>query len=296
MNPLRSKFSEFMVFKCFSEKTQESYLNAVVKLAAFYNKSPELIGIDEIILYINHLSQVEGKEFSTCNVALCAFKCFYNQFLGQGEVILKVPIRKRPKKLPVVLDREEVVRLINSTQNPRDRVILMTAYGTGLRLSEIGNLKIQDIDSKRDVVQVRAGKGKKDRITLLPARLLTELRSYYTLYRPSSYLFFGSDKNRNISRHAIQRAYYKAKKKTGLRKPGGIHTLRHCFATHLLEDGTDISVVQKFLGHADIRTTMIYLHLTRRLFEKTVSPLDIAFKEDLGSDDPFSGKGVNNEE
>lgn len=291
MTTMRSKFIEFMAFKCYSEKTQQAYLAALQNLAVFYKRSPENIETEEIIYYINHLTYVEGKAFSTCNIALCAFKCFFNQFLGKGAPRLRVPSRRRPKKLPIVLDRSEVKILIDSCQKPKDRVVLMTAYGSGLRLGELMNLKVADIDSKRKFIKVVAGKGKKDRITLLPDRLLEELRAYYTLFRPDTYLFFSRDKSKHASKDLFQQAYQKAKRRVGIYKPGGIHTLRHCFATHLLEDGADIRSVQHLLGHSCITTTMVYLHVTDRLFYKTVSPLDVLSKEDCESDNPFVAQG-----
>ncbi len=280
MNPLRIKFDEFMTFKCFSKRTRQAYLGALRSLSAFYKRSPELITSEEIIQYINHRSEFEGKTFSTCNVDLSAFKCFFNQFLGNGIATITIPSRKRPKKLPIVLDREEVKQLIDAAQKPMERIILMTAYGTGLRLDELRHLKIDAIDSKRNVTHVRGGKGKKDRITLLPDLLLQDLRSYYRIFRPSSYLFYRSDKKVMVSRDFIMHAYSKAKKKAGIRKPGGIHTLRHCFATHLLEDGVDIRTVQRLLGHSDISSTMVYLHVTNRIINQTVSPLDVLFKHE----------------
>lgn len=296
MTPMRSKFIEFMAFKCYSEKTQQAYLAALQNLAVFYKRSPENIETEEIIYYINHLTYVEGKAFSTCNIALCSFKCFYNQFLGKGTPRPRVPSRRRPTKLPVVLDRNEVKALIDSCRKPRDRVVLMTAYGSGLRLGELINLKVEDIDSKRGFIKVVSGKGKKDRIALLPDTLLEELRAYYTLFRPTSYLFYGRDKSKPASKDVFQSAYQKAKKRAGITKPGGIHTLRHCFATHLLENGADIRSVQHLLGHSSITTTMVYLHVTDRLFYQTVSPLDILSKADSKSGNPFVSQGGDDEE
>ncbi len=274
MNPLRKRFLEFMQFRCLSERTQQSYLYAVKELARHYQRSPEEISEEEIIVYINHLSQEKNLSFSTCNIALSAFKCFFNQFLGNGTIIFKVPARKSPKLLPVVLDQQEVSMLFQATDHPKKRIILMTAYGAGLRLSELMNLKTSDIDSQRMTIFVQSGKGRKDRYTILPKRLLSELRSYYQLFRPEKWIFYSRNRSDRVSTDYIQRAYRHAKQKAGIAKKGGIHTLRHCFATHLLENGTDIKTVQYLLGHANVSTTMTYLHVSNRLISRVVSPLE----------------------
>jgi site-specific recombinase XerD len=285
MKPLREKFCEFMQLRNLAEKTQESYLQSMVKLSKYYNESPELLDQEKIFQYVLHLQNDKKQTFSSCNVALSAFKCFYNQFLNNGTVVLKVPTRKCPKKVPIVYSQEEVQRLIQCTTQPKYRVIFMTAYGTGLRLKELVNLKIKDIDSQRMTLFVEKSKGKKDRYTLLPKSLLVELRQYYQLFHPQQWLFHGCKPGEQLSVDSISKAFRAAKKKAGLAKEGGIHTLRHCFATHLLEAGTDIRTVQHLLGHSDISTTMVYLHVTNKLISKVESPLD---KITSGPVDPFT--------
>ncbi|MCP4153673.1 MAG: tyrosine-type recombinase/integrase [bacterium] len=289
MKPLRNRFSEFMQFRNLSERTQETYLNAMVKLSQHYGKSPDLIGQEEIFQYILHLSKEKDLAFSTCNIVLSACKCFYNNFLGDGTIVLKAPPRKGPKKLPVVYSKEEVARLITATENSKHRMMIMTAYGSGLRCNEIVNLHVSDIDSGRMRIFVRSGKGNKDRYTLLSESVLKELKTYYLTYRPESVLFYSTcNKDQSMHRDTLSKAFHKAKKKAGIHKEGGIHTLRHCFATHLLEDGVDIRTVQYLMGHADIKTTMIYLHVTNTLVASVKSPLDSL---DIGKNseiDPFS--------
>ena len=287
MNPLRQKFDAFLRFRCLSEKTRQAYLYSITELARYYNRSPEQIHNDEIIDYVNHLSEEKGLSFSSCNVALSAFKSFYNEFLGNGTLRLRIPGRKTPRRLPVVLDRGEVCRLLESIRHPQKRMFLMVAYGAGLRLSEIVNLKIDHIDGSRKSIFVRAGKGKKDRYTLLPNSLLKDLRSYYRMYRPQSWLFFSKRPDMPICKDRIQRAYTEAKRRAGIQKPGGIHTLRHCFATHLLEDGVDIKIVQQLLGHADINTTSVYLHVSGRMISKVRSPLDSLTGKESAADNAF---------
>lgn len=295
MNPLRSRFHEFMIYRCLSEKTIQSYMAAVKGLAAYYCRSPELITTEEIIRYVNHLSNEEGKTFSTCNVAISAFKCFYNQFLRDSSIRFNVPPRRGPKKLPAVLSREEVKRLIEAAHSPLESIILKTAYDTGMRSDELRHLKLEHIDSRRMVIQVICGKGKKDRLVPLSEVLLNNLRSYYSVYKPTSYLFYRFEKDKPVSKDIISLAYRRAKKRAGINKPGGIHTLRHSFATHLVEDGCDISTVQELLGHKDISTTKIYLHLSNRMIQKVKSLLDTLLRSDSPDVDPFQSGG-NHEE
>ncbi len=274
MTSLRLQFSEFMQLRDLAEKTQISYMASVTKLSRHYNQSPEQIGQEQIFQYILYLQNQEKLSFSSCNVALSAFKCFYNQFLNNGKVVLKVPIRKCPKRLPIIYSQREVERIIQCTTHLRYRLILMTAYGTGLRLKELVNLKVKDIDSQRMTIFVRNSKGKKDRYTLLPQRLLVELKRYYLKFRPRDWLFFSYRPERQLSTDTISKAFRTAKQKAGVTKGGGIHTLRHCFATHLLENHTDIRTVQYLLGHSDLSTTMVYLHVTQKLVAKVESPLE----------------------
>ncbi len=274
MNPLRKKFDDFLRFRCLSERTRHAYVRAVSDLAQHCRRSPEQICDDEIIQYINYLADEKSLSFSSCNVALSTFKCFYNQFLGNGTLTIRIPVRKAPKRLPVVMDREEVRRLIQATLHPQKRMFLMVAYGSGLRLGELMNLKVEDIDSSRKSIFVRSGKGRKDRYTLLPDSLLENLRSYYQMYRPQSWLFYSKRTDNPVRKDRIQKAYTESKRRAKITKQEGIHTLRHCFATHLLEDGVDIKTVQHLLGHADISSTTVYLHVSGRLISKVISPLD----------------------
>jgi integrase/recombinase XerD len=293
MSLLRKKFHDFMQLRNLSPRTQESYLRVLANLAAFYQKSPDQINQDEIIHYVLHLQNSKGLAFSSCNVALCAFRCFYNQFLNNGTLTFKVPPRRTPKTLPTVYTRQEVQALIHCTDHPKYRLIFMTAYGTGLRLQELIHLKVADINSQEMAIFVRQGKGRKDRITLLPQQLLEELRSYYRLFKPKEWLFYGCQQDRHLSRDSVSRKFKEAKKKAGITKPGGIHTLRHCFATHLLENGTGIRTVQHLLGHADISTTTVYLHVSKNLISKVFSPLDQISTE---QEDPFDKPADGQEE
>jgi site-specific recombinase XerD len=205
-------------------------------------------------------------------------------------------VRKIPRKLPEVLTMEDVWKLITAASNLKHRMILMTAYSAGLRAGEVINLKPEHIDSKRMLIKVEAGKGKKDRYTLLSKRLLAELRSYYRKYHPTSYLFpssFGKKKDRPLSYETIRAVYEKARKKAGIKRGIGIHTLRHSFATHLLEAGYDIRKIQILLGHARLSTTIIYLHVSRETLSKVPSPLDLIDNKTCSKEDTTDGPNQN---
>jgi site-specific recombinase XerD len=277
MSELRSKMIRAMELKDFAPKTQKSYLSAIKDLAKFHKKSPDLLTQEEIDDYLLHLKDA-GKTSSTRNVATAAFRFFYDKVLENNEIALKFPSRKKPRILPEVLSKGEVRRIIDATENIKHRVVLMTAYSAGLRVSEVSRLKIKDIDSEQMVIRVEQAKGMKDRYSLLSRRLLEELRTYWKACRPESWLFFSKDRSKPMSIATMQKTYRKAKKNAGITKGQGIHTLRHCFATHLLEAGYDIRKIQILMGHRSLSTTSVYLHVSRNGVAKIESPLD--FEDD----------------
>lgn len=274
MSRLREQFIAFMRFRNLSERTQESYVSALIKLSHYTKKPPQQITAQQIIDYINFLTFEKKRSFSTCNQALSAFKLFYNKFLGTNISPIELPPRKTPIKLPTVFSTAEIETLFSVTTDLKWQTVLMTAYGSGLRLMELVNLKVSDIEKNRQLICIRNGKGAKDRFTILPDRLLNQLRHYYVSYRPKDYLFYGYRPNQQISSSAISKAFRKIKKKAALSKPGGIHILRHSFATHLLESGVDIKVIQTLLGHKNLSTTSIYLHVSTNTLRQVVSPLE----------------------
>ena len=281
MSELRSRMIRAMELKDFAPKTQKSYLLGVKGLATFHQKSPDLLTQDEIDDYLLHLKNM-GRSASTRNVVIAGLKFFYKNVLEENTVALKFPSRKKPKILPEVLGKREVQRIISTSENIKHRCILMTAYSAGLRVSEISKLKINHIDSEQMVIRVEQGKGMKDRYTLLSKKLLEELRTYWKIYRPKSWLFFGKDRNAPFSIAAMQKIYQRAKKKAGVTKGRGIHTLRHCFATHLLEAGYDVRRIQILMGHRSLSTTTVYLHVSRAGLAKMQSPLD-SMEDDDGT-------------
>lgn len=280
MTKLRERMIKEMQLREFSIRTQESYLSAVIKFSQHYNKSPEKISQEEIDDYLLHLKNDLGKSASTVNVAISALKFLYNQTLKDASFKLEPAPRKGRKYLPEVLSRKEVFKIINYPQNIKYRTMLMTAYSSGLRASELVQLKPEHIDSSRMVIRVEQGKGKKDRYTILSVRLVDQLRTYYKACRPEKWLFPSKTKeNDHVSISVIGREFAMAKKALGIKKGHGIHTLRHCFATHLLEAGYDVRRIQMLLGHSNISTTTIYLHVARNNLEKMTSPLDVDYDD-----------------
>ena len=272
MGALRTKMIEEMRLRNFSPRTQQSYLGAMIGLVKHYRQSPDQLEAEPIRSYLLHL-QERGLSPSSCNVAISGLKFFYHQILGWNEQRLFVPPRKRTWRLPGLLSQREVERLLAATPKLRDRCLLMSAYAAGLRVSERVCLKVSDLDSERMMIRVEQGKGRKDRYTLLSSRLLAELRWYWQHHRPQSWLF-PNGKGGHISVSVAQRIYNLAKQRAGLQKGKGIHTLRHCFATHLLEAGVDLRTIQTLLGHNSILTTQRYLQIRQHKLGATVSPLD----------------------
>jgi len=271
---LRQKFIDHMTVRRLSQKTQESYTNAVAGLAAYYRKAPDTLNNGQIQAYLLFLIKERRLAWSSCNVVFSGLRCFYGEVLKWERTRFSIPPRPRNKRLPMLLSVQEVRRLLDATGNPKHRTLLMTIYGAGLRVSEVVNLKPSHIESSRMMIRVEQGKGMKDRYTLLPKRLLHELRSYYTVYRPDQFLFFGKSKARPLPVGTAQKAYYHAKKRAGITQGRGIHTLRHCFATHLMDMGVDIYVIKHMMGHSAIRTTSGYLHTSRQKIASVNSPLD----------------------
>lgn len=275
MTPLRQKMINDMALRRFSPKTQEAYVAAVGGLARHYKQPPDKINKQMIQEYLLHLMQARKLSWSTCNVAVSGLRFFYTQTLGLDSMFLSIPPRKKVSQLPEILSAEELERLFAALTNQKHRALLMTTYAAGLRVSEVVSLKVTDIDSQRMMIRVCQGKGSKDRYTILSKRLLTELRIYWRMYRPSVWLFSSMNPKQPLTHRTAQQIYYHAKDKAGIKKGKGIHTLRHCFATHLLEAGVDLRTIQMLMGHSSILTTMGYLQVTRKHLSATQSPLDL---------------------
>lgn len=275
MGQLRTRMENDMVVRGLAERTRKSYLAAVTALAKFYGRSPDRISEDEVQAYLLHLIKERGLSWSTCNQAVSAFRFLYHTTLGRDRTNFCVPAAKRPRQLPEILSRQEVTRLIEGTRNLKHRTILMTAYGAGLRVGELCNLRVRDIDSELMSIRVNNSKGAKDRYSLLSPRLLEQLRRYWQQYRPGVWLYPARGGQGPMDISTAQRAYLAAKQRAGISKRGGIHGLRHAFATHLLEAGADLHTIQKLLGHGHIKSTMLYLHLAHDRLKVQPSPLDL---------------------
>ncbi len=291
MTTLRKKMIRAMELKNLSDHTQKAYLTAVSGIAKFYNQSPEKLTKEKIEDYLLYLKQEKGNAPNSCYSVLTGLRFFYKH-VSKKKIAVTYSIRRTQRKLPQVLTMPEVWKIICSTNNPKHRLILMTTYSAGLRVSETIHLKAENIDSKAMLIKVE-GKGQKQRYSLLSKKLLVELRSYYRQYRPHTYLFpssFKKKKDQPLTYESVRNIYEDARKKAAVKKGAGIHTLRHSFATHLLEAGYDIRKIQVLMGHTRLTTTMIYLHVSRQTLSQIPSPLDLidtkhANKED-STDDP----------
>lgn len=263
-----------MQLRNFSTATQDSYINSVAGLAKYYRRSPDLISPAEIQDYIIYLLKERNLAIGTCHVIITALRFFYSVTLGENKDRAPIPAIKNSRRLPEILSGEEIERLFTVVKNIKHRLVLMTAYSGGLRSSELVHLKVTDIHSDRMMIRVEQGKGKKDRYTLLSKRLLEELRNYWRIKRPKLWLFPGH-RNQPMTRRMTYHIYVDAIKKAGINRKGGIHTLRHCFATHLLEAGEDLRTIQLLMGHSSIGTTVRYLQVTSKTLQGTKSPLDL---------------------
>lgn len=260
--------------KGFSPKTQDAYIAHAKRFVKYFMKSPIDMGEAEIKEYLYYLISERKLSSSYINTTYSALKFLYETTLKRQWDMKSIPRTKKAKRLPIVLSKDEVKRIINVTTNLKHKTILATTYAAGLRVSEAAHLKVTDIDSSNMQIRIEQGKGKKDRYTLLSKKNLEILREYYKLYHPTTYLFPGGQYDKSIDTRTIQRIFEKAKKKAAIKKAVTVHSLRHSFATHLLEAGTDIYHIQQLLGHSNVKTTSIYIHLTNHQALKLESPLD----------------------
>jgi integrase/recombinase XerD len=275
MSTLRTKMTQDMIVRGLAKSTQQAYLHAVTELSDYYGqRNPATLSKQELLDYLVHLSQERGLAYGTGNGRVHALRFFYHVTLGRTDVDVVLPRAKEPSKLPVIWSQYDIRNLFKAAPNQRARVLLKTAYGTGVRVSEMVRLKTTDIDSQRMSVRVEPGKRNKDRYTLLSPELLLELRAYWATHRCDPWLFPGQGRRGPLSRTTAHHIFHKAKACAGITKPGGIHSLRHAFATHLLEAGTDLYTIQRLLGHNSIQTTLRYFKLSQNHLRDTRSPLD----------------------
>lgn len=275
MTELRRRMDEDMIVRGFADRTREAYLWAVTGLAQFYRRPPDQVSDEEVQAYLLHLIRDRERAWSTCNMVVHGLRFFYHTTLKRDPTTFSIPARRQPSRLPALLSREEIQRLIAQAPNLKHRTMILTTYAAGLRLNEVLHLRVEDIDSARMTIRVEQGKGAQDRYTVLSARLLTALRAYWSVARPRPWLFPSDRTAQPMHPTALQRAYVTAKRRAGILKPGGIHGLRHAFATHLLEAGVDLHTIQRLLGHGHISTTTRYIQLTRHTEMGPDSPLDL---------------------
>jgi site-specific recombinase XerD len=276
MTALRQRMLEDMQLRRLSPHTQRAYLSAVAKLARFYKRSPDRINTEEVRGFLLDLVKKKKAAPSSYNQVRCALIFFYRVTLGRELALARIVCQRSTKKLPTVLSLAEVVELLAAARNPRDRVMLMTMYAAGLRVSEVINLEARDIDSKRMTIHVRSGKGQKDRMVMLSEKLLPVLREYWQKYRPTGKLFFpGKNRQRQMNPKDVQRACHVIARRAGITKNVTPHTLRHSFATHLFEAGTDLRTIQSLLGHRSLRTTALYILVSPQRAATVKSPLDL---------------------
>jgi site-specific recombinase XerD len=274
MTPLRRRMTEDLILHNLSPKTSRRSIKWVADFARYFRTSPEQLGPERVRSFLLHLIQERKVSWNIHKEARLALQFLYRVTLGREEVVEEVAHPKAPKTLPVVLSQDEMARFLAALQNPKHRAVLMTASAGGLRLSEVARLRVEDIDSARMVIHVRQGKAHKDRDVMLSPRLLAVLREYWKLQRPRPYLFPGRHPDRPISVRTVQMVCERALTVSGLGKHVHMHTLRHSFATHLLESGTDLRTIQVLLGHHGFSTTARYLHITTAALRSTRSPFD----------------------
>jgi len=274
MTPLRQRFIDDLRLRNYAPRTIETYVGRIVAFARHFGRSPELLGPEDVRAFQLHLLERQVS-WSSFNQAVCALRFLYGTTLGRPEQLPLIPYGKRPKTLPSVLSPDEMLRLLQAARPPRDRVLLQVAYGCGLRLQELLHLRVSDIDSARMVVHVRQGKGAKDRLVPLSLRLLQELRAYWKVCRPRAWLFPGQTADGTMTASNLQRRFGRLVQQVGLTKHCSLHTLRHSYATHLLEAGVDVLTLKALLGHASLQTTARYLHVSTQRLQQTPSLLDL---------------------
>jgi site-specific recombinase XerD len=274
MNTLREKMLTDLQLRGITPRTQTTYLREVTKLARHFDKSPAELGEEEIKAYLVHMLENRGLSSGTYKAYVAGIKFLYRTTLNRGEVVEKIKYPKAKIKLPVVLDLSEVRTMLSVMENLKHRAVLAITYSAGLRVSETAHLKVTDIDSKRMMVRVRQGKGGKDRYSILSKTTLECLRGYWRAYRPKDWLFEGQQEGSHICYTTIRNIFVEAKERAGITKPVGPHSLRHAFATHLIEAGTSLHHVQLLLGHKSPKTTTVYLHVSKMNLAQVCSPLD----------------------
>jgi integrase/recombinase XerD len=281
ISPLRRRMIEDMTMRKLAPKTRQGYIRTIKNLAAFVGRSPDTATFEDVRRFQLHLSS-KGLSAANMNAAVSALRFFFRVTLKRSAIVEYTHFIHEPRKLPVVLSPEEVVRLLDAAPGLKYKAALSVAYGAGLRAAEVASLKVSDIDSKRMLIRVEQGKGRKDRNVMLSPHLLDLLRAWWKAARPQGWLFPGRDPVQPMTTRQLNRACHAAAHLAEINKRVSLHTLRHSFATHLLEQNTDIRVIQVLLGHAKLENTALYTRVATKTISEVVSPLEhiaLKFKE-----------------
>jgi integrase/recombinase XerD len=274
MTQLRQRMLEELQRRNYATGTIRLYLQHVAAFAQHFHCSPDQLGAEEIRRYQLFLIQEKKLAWSSYNQIVCALRFFYAKTLKRAFLLEDIPFPRHEQRLPLILSQEEVARILTAPQHLKSRALLMTIYAAGLRRSEVARLRVRDIDSARMTISVHQGKGQKDRVVMLSPVLLDTLRQYWRYQKPREWLFPGRNPNQPISGNDIFMVFHNAVRHAGINKKVCPHSLRHSFATHLLESGTDLRTIQILLGHRSLKTTARYLHVSQQQVRATASPLD----------------------
>ena len=276
MTPLRQRMIEDLRVRNFSPHTEQAYVRYMARFARHFGCPPDRLGPEQIREFQVYLATEKRVSYGVMTQFTSALRFFYRVTMGKNWVIEKIPYPKPQRTLPIILSREKILRFLDSISNIKHRAILTTCYAGGLRVSEVTRLRNKDIDSSRMTIRIRQGKGKKDRLVPLSETLIHLLREYWRIVRPPDWLFPGRFADRPITTRSVQRVFARAREAARIDSKVTVHTLRHSFATHLLEAGTNVRTIQLLLGHASLRTTAVYTHVSVQRLLETTSPLDLA--------------------
>jgi len=275
MSDPKNMLADAMQIRQFSTHTQRAYQRILGELERYHKKPLNVLSETEIQDFIRHLVLDKKLSWNSCNQAACALRFFYRRVLGQKQYDFYIPYVRKQEKLPHVMSGADIKQLLQAVKIPKHRMVLSLTYSAGLRISEAVKITLNDIDSKNMVVCVRQGKNKKDRYAPLSQNLLIALRQYWKTYRPEYWLFPGREPSHHIHTRTVRTMFSKAKEKAGLVNTSTVHDLRHAFATHLLEAGTDIIHIKQLLGHTSIATTLRYTHISKKTLSAITSPFDM---------------------
>ena len=273
ISALRQRLIDDMRLRNLSQQTQSAYIRAVKNFSLHFHRSPDCLRYDDVRTYLLHLTG-RGLQAQAVNQIACALRFFYGVTLGKEDASKHIPLARRPDKLPAIMTAGDVLRFLNAARSIRDRALFSLIYAAGLRVSEAACLKVSGIDSQRMIIHIRQGKGRKDRMVMLAPQLLAILRAYWKAEKPCLWLFPGADAAKPLTTRSIQRAFRMIALHSGVGTSASVHTLRHSFATHLLEQGTELRVIQELLGHSKIETTTRYARVAITMIHRTTSPLE----------------------